>query len=95
MMNNFKTAIDGTGTTTATIRINYIRTLIHGESPIEFDELASQFTGTTNAHLNLIKEVLLGCFPSINALSNQKRAMLHIMRKPRDQPFNIFASQLT
>ena len=81
-MNNFKTAVDGSGTMSATGKINYLRTLIHGEEIQEFDELTSQNTGTSNAHLNFIKEGLLGHFFQINALSKQKRAMHRAMRKP-------------
>ena len=58
-MKNFKTEICRTGTTTATIRINYLHIMLCGEGLREFDELASQVTGTTNAHMNFIKEDLL------------------------------------
>ena len=40
-MENFKRAVDGTGTTTAAEKINYLHTLLHGKALREFDELAS------------------------------------------------------
>ena len=39
LMKNLKSAVDGTGTTLASGRINYLRTLLHGESLLEFDGL--------------------------------------------------------
>ena len=44
--------------------INYIRTLLRGEGLREFEELAIQNPGTTNTHLNLTQEGLLGYFPN-------------------------------
>ena len=54
-MKIFKTAIDGTGTTTVVGRIHYLHNLLRGEALKVFDELAIQVTGMTNAHLNFIK----------------------------------------
>ena len=53
-MNNFKTAVDGTGTTSVAGKINYLRTLLHGESLQEFDKLEIHNTVTKNKHLILI-----------------------------------------
>ena len=61
-MKNFKTAVDGTGTTLVAGKINYLRTLLHGESLQEFDKLASHNTGTSNAHLKFIQEGLFVFF---------------------------------
>ena len=63
-MKKFKTLIDGTGTMHAPRRINYLRNMLCGEDLGEFDELASQVSGTKNAHLKFIKEVLIGYFPN-------------------------------
>ena len=60
MMKKFNTAIGGTEATTTAQKTNYIRTLLGGEALRESDQLESQVTGTTNAHLNFIKEGLLG-----------------------------------
>ena len=68
-MKNFKTAIDGTGTTPAPVRINYIYTLLHVEDLLEFNELASQVNDTTNDHIHFIKKGLLRYLPPINAFS--------------------------
>ena len=95
MMKNFKTAIDRTGTTTVTRTIKYIRTLISGEALREFDELASQVTGTKKALLNSTKEGFLGYSTRINAIYNQKCTICRAMRKPQDPPFKLFTSQLT
>ena len=62
LMNNFKTAIEGTGTISVAGRINYLHTMLRGEALKEFDKFVSQNNGTTNAHLNHIQEVLLGYF---------------------------------
>ena len=75
LLKNFIIAIDGTGTTSWPGRINYICTILCGEARIEFNELASQNSGTKNAHLKHITEGLLGYFSQINSLSKQKRAM--------------------
>ena len=62
LMNNFKTAIGGTGNMLAEGKINYLLTLLRGESLQDFDKLASQNTGTSNSHLKFVQEGLLGCF---------------------------------
>ena len=64
------------------------------ESLQEFDELASQVSGTKNYHLKFIKEGLLKYTPLINALSKQKRVLRHAMHKPQDLPFKIFFAWL-
>ena len=68
MMKDFKTVIDGTGTTSATGNIHFMRTMFGGEDQIELDNLAGQVTGTTNIRLKFTKEGLLGYFPPINSL---------------------------
>ena len=40
-MKKFNTAIDGTGTTTTSRKINFLRTLLCGEDLQEFDNLAN------------------------------------------------------
>ena len=67
--------IDGTGTTTLSGRINYLRTMLRGQSLKEFDKLHSQYGGATKKYLNLIQEGLLEYFFPINALSKQNRAV--------------------
>ena len=93
LIKNFKTAIDGTGTMLAAVRMNYLLNLLRGEELLYFDKLASQNTGTNNAHLKFIQEGLLGFF--INALSKQKRVMRRAMRKPHEILFKCFADRLT
>ena len=61
-MKNFKNTIDGTVTMSASIKINFVRTMLHGEVLRELDGLASQVLGTTNDHPNFIKEGLLRYF---------------------------------
>ena len=57
-MRNFKIKIDGTGTITASGRINYLCTMIVETSLREFDELALA-GDLTNCHLKHIMEGLL------------------------------------
>ena len=95
MMKNSKTAIDGTVNTTAAVIINCLSNLISGEALREFDELASQVTGTKKALLNSTKEGFLGYSTRINAIYNQKCTICRAMRKPQDPPFKLFTSQLT
>ena len=38
LVNNFKTVIDGTRTTSAAVKINYLRTLLRGEALREFEK---------------------------------------------------------
>ena len=78
-MKYFKTATDGTRTTSATKNIQFLR-MLRRESLREIDIIASQFGSTTNGYLNLIKEGLLSYFPPINALNKHKRAMRRAMR---------------
>ena len=82
LINNFKRAVDRTGTTVTAGKINYLRTLLRREALREFDELVSHNAGTNNSHLKFIQEGLLGYFTPINALSKKKRTMRHAMRKP-------------
>ena len=60
MMKAFNTATDGTGTTSATGKIYFLHSMLHGEALREFDILADQVGKTTNGNLMLIKEVLPG-----------------------------------
>ena len=62
LLKNSKTAINGTGTMSVSGISYYLRTMLHGEALREFDESASQNSGTTNYHLKFIQEGLLG-FP--------------------------------
>ena len=61
-MNNFKTAINGTGTTSVSGKTNYLYTLQHREYLQEFDDMEIQVTGTKDAHTTPIKEGLLAYF---------------------------------
>ena len=58
LLRNCNIAIDGTGTTTASGRINYLSTMLRGTNLREFDELALSGNLTAN-HLKHIKEGLL------------------------------------
>ena len=62
MTKNFKTTINGTGSTSTTRRVYHLRDLLCGKALIEFNYLEIQVTGTINTHLNFIKEGLLGYF---------------------------------
>ena len=95
MMNNFKTATDRTGTTSATRKIHFLRTMVHREYLIEFDDLVGQAGSTTNGHINPTKEGLIGYFPPIKSLTKQKREMRRAMKKPWDILFKRFAARLT
>ena len=95
MMKDFKTGIDGTGTTSAPGKNQFLRIMLRGESLREFDVIASQIGSTANGHLKQIKEILLSYFLSLNALNKQKRAMRRAMRKPQHLQFKIFAARLT
>ena len=59
MMNNFKTAIDGTGNTTVYEKTNYLYTILRIEALQELDLLTSQVMGTTNTHITFIKAGLI------------------------------------
>ena len=61
-MKKFKTATDGTVTTSATRKIQLLCTMLLGEAPREFDDLVNQVGSTTSRHIKFIKEVLLGYF---------------------------------
>ena len=59
-MNYFKTATDGTGTTSTTGKIRLLRHMLRGEALRESEFLAGQVVSTTNRYLKLIKEGLIG-----------------------------------
>ena len=59
-MKYFKTTTDGTGTTYATVKIQFLRIMLYYDAPRELDVLASQVGSTTNGHIKLIKDGLLG-----------------------------------
>ena len=83
LMHNCRRVVDGIGNTLVAVNINYLRTLLRGESLQEFDELASQNIGTSNALLKFVLEGLLGWFFPIDALSKQNHVMRRTMCKPR------------
>ena len=62
MMKDFKTGIDGTGTTSATGKNRFRRTMLRGEALREFVVIAGQVVSTNNTHLKKIKEGLLSYF---------------------------------
>ena len=51
LLKNLKKAIDRTGTTTVAGQVNYVRTMLRGGALQEFNDLASQNSGTMNANL--------------------------------------------
>ena len=92
---DFKTATDGTGTTSVTGKIQFLRNMLRREAPREFNDLAGQVAVTTITHLKFIKERLLWQNPPVNSLTKQNRAMRRTMRKPQDLLFKRFSAQLT
>ena len=68
-MKDFKTSTDGTGTTSATRKIKFLHTMLHGEALREFNITTSKLCNTTNGNLKLIKEVLLSYFNPLNKLN--------------------------
>ena len=68
LFRNFKIAFDGTITTNQSSWLNYLRTMLHVQALRQFDELQSQYGGATNKNLNIMQEVLLKYFFSINML---------------------------
>ena len=95
LLKNFKIVVYGTGMTSLSCQINYIRAMLHGQALGEFEEIVIQNNGSNNNHLNLIMEGLLGYLFPINAFSNQKCAVRYAMRKPQNMTFKIFAARLT
>ena len=95
MIKDFKTGIDGTGNTSTTVKIQFLRKMLRGEGLRGFDVIAVQVGITNNTHLKQIKEGLLSYFFPFYALKNQKRAMRRAMRKPQALQLKIFAAQLT
>ena len=82
IIKNLKIEIDGIGTTSPSVRINYMCTMIRGEALIEFEKLEVNKHSTANAHIKQITEGLLRYFFPTNAFSNQNRAMQRAMHKP-------------
>ena len=59
-MKDFKTTPEGRGTTSTTVKIQFIRTMLRRESRREFNNLARKVGITTNGNIKLIEESLLG-----------------------------------
>ena len=95
LLRNYNIATNGTGTTTPSSWINYLRTMLCGQALREFDKIQSQYGGATNNYLNIIQEVLLEYFFTISVLSKQKRSMRGAMHKPRSMTFKRFVARLT
>ena len=94
-MNDSKTVTDGTGTTSYTGKIHFLNTMLRREALREFNNLVGQVGNTNNGNIKLIKEILLGYFTPINALTKHKRTMKRAIRKPWDILFKIFDARLT
>ena len=60
IMKEFKTTTDRTGTSSATRKTHFLRTMLRGEALRESEFLAGQVVSTTNRYLKLIKEGLIG-----------------------------------
>ena len=69
--------------------------MLRGNTLREFEELQAQYGCETNNNFKLIQEGVLEYFFPINALSKQKRAMRHAIRKPQNTTFKRFAESLT
>ena len=93
-MNDFKATTDRRGTTSAICNIQFLCTMLFREAIRELDVLANKVGSTTNGHIKLIKEGLLGYLFPLNATNQQQPAMRCAMRKTRDLLFKIFAAQL-
>ena len=59
LLRKFKIVIDGTGTNTPYVRINYLCTMLCGKALRGIEKLQSQYGGATNNHLKLILKGLL------------------------------------
>ena len=70
MIKDFKTGIDGTGNTSTTVKIQFLRKMLRGEGLRGFDVIAVQVGITNNTHLKQIKEDLLSYFFPFYALKN-------------------------
>ena len=94
LMRDWEITTDRTGTTSASGRINDLRTLLRGEVLREFDELSQQ-GNTTNKLLKITPKGLLELFFPMNSLYKKKHTMRRAMRKPCDISFKRFEEQLT
>ena len=74
IMKDSKTATDRTGTTFTTRKIQFLHTILRGESLREFDVLERQVGSKTNGNLKLIKEGLLGYFTPPSTYSTSRNA---------------------
>ena len=70
-MKNLNTAVDESETTLAEGNKKYLCTILCREALLEFYKLASQNTGTSNAHLKFIQEGLL-FFPQLIPIPSKK-----------------------
>ena len=95
MLKDFKTGIDGTGTTSTPEEIQFIRTMLRRGSLREFDVIVGQVGSTNSTHLKQIKKSLLSYFFTLNAINKQKIAMRRSMKKPRYIQLKIFVARLT
>ena len=71
-------------TLTASVKIQYLRTLLRGEALRQLNTLCAQVGSTSKTHLNRIILGLGMYFTPINELSKQKRTILRRMRNPHE-----------
>ena len=64
MTKEFKTDVDGTGTTFVTGKIQFLRTMLRGEALREFDVITGQVGSTNNTHLKTKECLFSSFFPS-------------------------------
>ena len=79
---NFKMTLEASGELDARAKIHYLLTLLHGKALRQLDKFSVEVGSTTTTNLN---HIILGLgiyFTPINALSNQKCAMLLGTRNP-------------
>ena len=74
-MQKFKMMFKDLVTLTASIKLQYIRTILHIEALGRFYTLCDQLVSMNTTHLNLIFLGLGMYFPPVNTLSKKKRAM--------------------
>ena len=92
-ISNFKMTLAATGKLEIDTKIQYLRTLVHGEALRQFYLLSDDIENTETLNLDYyIKGLALYFFP-VNLLSKQKRAIRHRMKKKHSLKVRRYAAR--
>ena len=87
--------LETTGTMEMNLKVQYLRTLVHGEELCQFELLYADVENTDiSLSVGYLIKVLEWYFLLVDSLSKQKRTMCQCMKKPRNLKVKLYAAYL-